>query len=298
MTTAIHDASLATTSIAPSPVWEKLWSREIPAERDDALLARERSSPRWALIVDNLARTFGRIAGLRTIELGSGRGDLSVLLAQHGANVTLLDANDKALTAARQRFDRLNLPADIRSGDLLNLDPILLNQFDVAISIGVIEHFKGDDRTAAIRTHHEVLKPGGMAIVSVPNVWCPPYRLWKKYLELRGCWPYGMELPYSRRELARRAAAIGMTDITIHGLGFYQALSDQWARNVFHRNVDWMNHGSALDNQLGLMLLMFARKNCCHAHQHAMADRTNQAPSRVRHADHPAHQSFIKSEVA
>lgn len=259
MTTAVKDANLGTTSIAPSPVWEKLWSREVPAERDDALLARERGSPRWALIIDKLTRTLGRINGLRTIELGSGRGDLSALLAQLGANVTLLDANQKALAAAEQRFTRLKLHANFCSGDLLNLDTNLHNQFDVAISIGVIEHFKGEARSAAIRSHYDSLKPGGMAIISVPNAWCPPYRLWKKYLELRRCWPYGMEIPYSRRELARRAALTNFTDITVHGLGFYQSLSDQWARNVFHRQVDWMHDRSILDNQLGLMLLMFAR---------------------------------------
>ena len=52
-----------------------------------------------------LNNAFGRIKGLNTIELGSGRGDLSVLLAERGANVTLLDASDAALEQARERFD-------------------------------------------------------------------------------------------------------------------------------------------------------------------------------------------------
>lgn len=257
--------SPATTPLATNPgqdrVWDKLWTCELSPDRDDALLARERRSRRWRLIIEQLARWHGRVAGLRTIELGSGRGDLSTLLAELGAQVTLIDASDAALASARRRFDRLGLSAEFVSSDLLNLNQELHGRFDVALSIGVIEHFRGLDRTFALRAHHDVLRPNGTVFLSVPNAHCPSYRLWKKYLEIRGCWPYGMEIPYSRRELARRAADAGFHETTIHGIGFHQSLSDHWMRNVFHLNVDWMHYDSILDHRCGLMLLLFARRS-------------------------------------
>src|SRR5262245_43145895 len=98
--------------------WDKLWSYQPSAERDNAILAREAASKRWRMIRDRIRRTFGCIKGLRAIELGSGRGDLSALLAEEGARVTLLDSSERALSQARSRFSRLGLEGQFQLGDL------------------------------------------------------------------------------------------------------------------------------------------------------------------------------------
>ena len=118
-------------------VWDRVWRYRPSDARDDALLEREEASPRWRLVVDRLERTFGSIDGLQTIELGSGRGDLSVLLARRGARVTLLDRSERALEEARKRLVRLGLPARFEQGDLLTRSDSKEGCFEVSLSIGV-----------------------------------------------------------------------------------------------------------------------------------------------------------------
>jgi len=245
--------------IAAQPVWERVWNYQPSDEKDDLLLARERQSQRWRLIVDHLQMTFGSLAHLRTIELGSGRGDLSLLLAERGAQVTLLDQNRSVLEQARRRFSRLGLPLALEQGDMFSLDALLRESFDVALSSGVIEHFRGSVRTEALRVHGNVLRPGGMAIVSVPQVWCVPYRLWKLYLELRSQWPYGVEVPYSQRELSRRAGQAGLVPLTIRGLEFRRGW-EQLRRALWKTPMEINVAASRLDSWMGLALVLIARR--------------------------------------
>jgi len=252
----------ASTSLSPSGVgvWDRLWRYPHGAARDDALLEREQRSPRWSHIVSALSAAFGRIDGLRTVELGSGRGDLSALLAQHGAEVTLVDMSAAGLNQARRRFDRLNIDASFVQADLLTDSDELRDRFDVSLSSGVIEHFRGRGRTRALRAHRNVLRAGGVTMVSVPHAWCVPYRLWKLYLETRGAWPYGLEIPYSRSELIARAREAGLDDVRTTTMGFWQSVGDHWGRSVLHRGPDWVARRSILDRSMGLILLLTARK--------------------------------------
>jgi len=254
--------TLSQTTVAPSPaeVWDRLWRHAPSDARDDALLDRERRNPRWALALQRLESAYGTIRGLRTIELGSGRGDLSALLAKQGAKVTLIDTSDHALDQARRRFERLGLHASYERADLFDLDPTKHKRFDVALSTGVIEHFEGEDRTRAVRAHLDVLRDGGLAIISVPNAWCAPYRLWKFYLGLRGWWPYGVEVPYARREILQRAKAVGFTQTEARSTGFWQSVGDHWGRSLLGRGPDWVDRTSCVDSVMGMSLIFFGRR--------------------------------------
>jgi len=256
--------ALTPDAIGPSAteerVWERIWRHRPSDAKDDMLLAQERSGLRWELIVRHAEAAFGSIRGLRTIEIGSGRGDLSVLLARDGADVTLLDQSAKALDEARRRFDRLRLDARRESGDMLGRLDKWSGRFDVSLSSGVIEHFRGSDRLRAVRAHLDVLRPGGLAIISVPHSRCPPYRIWKAYLQIRGWWPYGVEVPYSRREIETLASASGLVDIETQCYGFWRSIGNLWGKDVFKRDVDWTDRRSRLDGLMGMNLLLFARR--------------------------------------
>jgi SAM-dependent methyltransferase len=246
-------------SIEALPVWERVWRHLPGADKDRALLRREEQSTRWVVVRDALMQAFGGIEGLRTIELGAGRGDLSLLLARQGARVTLLDLSQTALTQAHERFSREGLSAECTRDDLFAVRTHG-GTFDVSLSLGVIEHFCGPDRLRAVQAHADVLRPGGLAVISVPHAACVPYRLWKAYLELRGWWPYGMEQPYSRRELARLARLSGLVEVRLVGTAFLQSLGDHVCKTFLHRRPAWIDHTCRLDNALGLNLLMLARK--------------------------------------
>ena len=239
-------------------VWERAWKNEPTDAKDARLLDRERRGPRWQAIVEQLEQTFGTLDGLRTVELGSGRGDLSVLLAQRGAVVTLLDYTPGALTSARRRFQRLGLSGEFVQGDMLGSLAEQRGRFDVALSSGVIEHFKGTQRTQVVQAHRHVLRQGGIAIISVPHAWCLPYRLWKGCLELRGWWPYGMDIPYSKRELTDRARRAGFVRTAARTMCFWQSVGDHCGRGLFGRGPDWIQKVSWLDRFMGVTLLLFA----------------------------------------
>jgi len=249
---------MTSATVSDAQAWERQW-RRAPDGRDDAdRVAREQRNPRWALVLDALTRTFGRLAGLRTVELGSGRGDLSALLAARGAEVTLLDRNDTVLSQARRRFDRLGLQADFVSGDLLGDLDRFQGRFDVSCSLGVIEHFRGGRRARAVAVHRTVLRDSGMTVVSVPHALGVPYRMWKLYLEVRRWWPYGTEIPYGKGELRQLATAAGFRRAELHASGFWQSVGDHWGRSVLGLSPDWVARRSWLDPVLGGTLTMLA----------------------------------------
>jgi cyclopropane fatty-acyl-phospholipid synthase-like methyltransferase len=255
---AIDRLPLPSLSAQGAGVWDRLWRHAPSAEKDETLLARERAGHRWREIRRQIEGTFGTVRGLRTIELGAGRGDLSVILAECGAEVTLLDASERAHRQARERFDRLGLDANYVTADMLGSLDEQAGRFDLAVSSGVVEHFEGEQRARALAGHHAALRPGGMAVVSVPHAWCLPYRLWKLYLETRGWWPYGMEIPYSQGELSRRAMDAGFGRVEVSAYGLWQSVGDHWLKSIFHRKVDLSLKRSRVDNWLGMTALCFA----------------------------------------
>jgi len=247
-----------------APDWDRLWRHQPSDAKDDRLLERERQSLRWARIVSRLEAAFGSVEKLRTIELGSGRGDLSTLLAERGAHVTLLDSSERALAQARQRFERRGLSGRFESADMLGAPDAFRDRFDVALSSGVIEHFIGQERTRAIRAHYETLRPGGLAVISVPNAWCLSYRVRKWYLELRGWWPYGRELPYTRREIIRRAREAGFARAEATAMRFSRSFVPELVvagnRRESPSTCDMMhsaNGTSRLHSFFGFVLLLF-----------------------------------------
>jgi 2-polyprenyl-3-methyl-5-hydroxy-6-metoxy-1,4-benzoquinol methylase len=232
---------------APSPtppgrsqpeVWRGVWQNtQLTEEGVRKTIRREQRTLRWQAIRAALVERFGTLRGLRTIELGAGTGDISLLLALEGAEPTLLDANEQALGLARFKFSVAGLEPACTVGDFLQLDTALRGVFDVAVSYGTVEHFAGADREKACHAHVEAIRPGGMVAISVPNAHCLPYRLNKWQLEVRGAWPWGLELPYTRAELGRIAGTIGLDPWFIHGSSFLRDW-DQFLLNPLTQRIE------------------------------------------------------------
>jgi len=77
------------------------------------------------------------------------------------------------------------------------------------MSFGLCEHFLGERRLGVVGAHLELLRPGGLALINVPNRLSPIYRLWMATAKLRGRWVLGTEVPFSGREMLRLARACG-----------------------------------------------------------------------------------------
>jgi SAM-dependent methyltransferase len=107
-----------------------------------------------------LAALDGRPPG-RLLDVGGGRGDLGVVLAGHGWSVTALDPSDGACAEARSRG------VDAVCGTLLDRPAGLGEGYDAIAFQHSLEHVT--DVAGNLRIAHDLLAPGGLLLVSVPN---------------------------------------------------------------------------------------------------------------------------------
>jgi SAM-dependent methyltransferase len=186
--------------------WDRQWRTEA---FDPEAVEREAASLRWKAQERLVRERFGSFSSVSAIEIGAGRGTNALLYAERGARVTLLDRSTVALEQARALFDASALPVELVDADVFDLPEEVRGTFDVSMSFGLCEHFLDERRARVVAAHLEVLRPGGLALVSVPNRWSPVYRLWMAVEKARGTWELGTEVPFAVRELRRLAADAG-----------------------------------------------------------------------------------------
>ncbi len=71
---------------------------------------------------------------------------------------------------------------------------------DVVFSVGLVEHFNPPDTRAAVLAHFDVLRTGGLAIVTFPTP-TPLYRGTRELLEAIGKWKFPDERPLEPPEV-------------------------------------------------------------------------------------------------
>src|SRR4029453_10342095 len=131
--------------------------------------------------------------------------------SRRGAPAHGIEISEPILIQARGAFDTgpgaqhclRGAVADVR--DL----PFCDASFDAIYSMGTIEHF--DETERAVEEMARVLKPGGRAIVGVPNRHDPFLRpLFATALQAVGLYGYGYEKSYSRRALREMLERAGL----------------------------------------------------------------------------------------
>lgn len=101
----------------------------------------------------------------RILEAGCGSGRVVKHLHDLGyRQVEGVELNQVAVNWVNRQFPELR----IVSGDLLNM-PYADGSFDAVLSFGVVEHFR-NGLDAPLRSLWRVLKPGGIAVVTVPSL--------------------------------------------------------------------------------------------------------------------------------
>ena len=74
-------------------VWISVWSKEVSDEENRLSVEREQRTVRWKKIRELILKKFGSFSGIKTIEIGSGRGIYSLLCTLEGSQSTLLDTS-------------------------------------------------------------------------------------------------------------------------------------------------------------------------------------------------------------
>ena len=122
--------------------------------------------------------------------------------SSQGARAYGVDISEPTVRLARCAFDRgpgARHCLQGAVGDVRDL-PFCDASFDAIYSMGTIEHF--DETERAVGEMARVLKPGGRAIIGVPNRYDPFLRpLFVTVLQAVGLYGYGFEKSYSRRAL-------------------------------------------------------------------------------------------------
>jgi 2-polyprenyl-3-methyl-5-hydroxy-6-metoxy-1,4-benzoquinol methylase len=251
-------------------LWDSVWERDASATQDRYDLANEECGIRWRRIETVAREELGSFEGKKVIEIGAGAGTNAALMAKRGATVTLVDYSSKALERAQHFFTHNSLEANLLREDVLALPHHLLRSFDIAMSFGLTEHFRGDDRVAANRAHFDLVRPGGLVFISVPNKWNPPYRLHKLAAQALGRWRVGEEYPYSRRELETICEQLGVSQHQFFGDSFWASFGFLSPLRIMRRirgrveTVDLASlrpeRSSFLDPYLAYSLVLCAKK--------------------------------------
>jgi len=205
-------------------------------------------------------------------------------MGRRGARVTVLDYSPAALRRAARLFERLHIRADFIEGDALAPGEDLKGRHDVAMSFGLAEHFTGQQRRQIIGAHLDLVRAGGLAFVSVPNIANPPYRIHKWITERTRAWSVGEEYPFSRRELTDIAQSLGVREYGFFGDSLWRSkrflnplkwlprktpkraagessLSDgQSPRRGFRRRLPRVEKGTRWDEYISYALVLWAAK--------------------------------------
>ena len=205
-------------------LWDKLWDKEVSQDNDVFIIQKEEHSIRWKRILKIIYQQFNSFENLKVIEIGAGKGTYAALMAKKGADVTILDYSDKALTKARIFFKRNNLNANFKKEDALSISQELKNSYDVSMSFGLAEHFTGENRFKIIKAHFDLIKKGGITFISVPNKYNLFYRIWKYIAEKKNRWHWGEEYPFSRRELNKFCKKIKPVHYSFFGNSLFSSI--------------------------------------------------------------------------
>lgn len=138
---------------------ETLYTSRNPTRRWLHCLRRD-----W--IIDALKR---HAVGSNALEVGPGSGLYLPVLADLFANVLATDIDTTYLENAKRRFSH-NENISLMTDDITN-SALVEAQFDLILCIEVIEHI--GDSQAAITEMHRLLKPGGILLLSTPQVYSP-----------------------------------------------------------------------------------------------------------------------------
>lgn len=98
------------------------------------------------------------------LELGCGEGRGVELLAPKASTYLALDKIGEAIQVLKKKFPQ----NDFRQAVFPPVSDIADNSYDVVVSFQVIEHIQQD--RFFLQEIHRILKPGGVAMISTPNI--------------------------------------------------------------------------------------------------------------------------------
>lgn len=109
-------------------------------------------------------------SGDRVLDAGSGPGRFSIVAAERGARVTVLDLSEAQLRIAREKIGQAGQTENVEDfvhGDITDLSVFPDGRFDAVICYGGALSYVCERRHEAAAELVRVVRPGGMILISV-----------------------------------------------------------------------------------------------------------------------------------
>lgn len=136
--------------------WNKVWEED-SIERNQSKL----DYPEYWELYEKYIKKDGKL-----LEAGVGLGKWLNYFQKRGYDIVGIDYSDVAVKKLKEFDSSLN----VVHGDITKI-PFDNGSFDVYLSYGVLEHLENrEDLKKAIDEMHRVLKKGGIAYITIPNL--------------------------------------------------------------------------------------------------------------------------------
>jgi ubiquinone/menaquinone biosynthesis C-methylase UbiE len=167
-------------------------------------------------------RLVGPLEGKKILDVGSGRGEVTLFCARDGADAYGVDYAGEALTLTKAAQARLSVSPDQAHFQLADSQhlPFRTGGFDIAFMLDIAEHLYPKQLDETLREVHRVLAGGGMLIIhTMPNLWYYRwgYPLYRAVQRLRGKalprdprqrWQYVPEVHVNEQDVIRLSRSL------------------------------------------------------------------------------------------
>jgi SAM-dependent methyltransferase len=147
--------------------WENYWKT---ANMEAAEIRRSRRSLSINAILDVFDKYLPVDEKLHALEIGGAPGRYLIYMAKNFRyHIYSLDFSETGNEQTLNNLKIANIPIQVYKRDLFS-DNFKkdLPTFDLVYSLGFIEHF--EDLASVVKKHFELLKPGGILLLGVPNL--------------------------------------------------------------------------------------------------------------------------------
>lgn len=222
--------------------WKQFWTEKnkIYKETGKTDLDVFSSKRYYQILFKDIQKYIGTdFKAKKIMELGSGSGILSILMAAQGAEVYLVDISSESLKYAQILETKLRKNLPEFSGGITylqkNFDEVLSDKslesvFDLVHNEGIIEEYSRNDAMSIISGMKKLTRPGGIIMVGVPN-FLNPYliKLWVKNGK-------GNELFFSKKRLGMLCAQAGLLNVFVFTSSYvYPFKKFRWAEGLLGR---------------------------------------------------------------
>jgi len=183
--------------------WNAYYAHVAPT----AKLTRRYTTSRLLHAIRTHAAAASRDGRLAIVEIGGANSCFldSILTGVGCRSYDVVDTNEYGLSLLA---GKLKCSKVLRLHQQSVLDLKMQVQADLVFSVGLIEHFDPEETRKAVQAHFDVLRPGGVAIISFPTPTLL-YRITRKLIELLGMWKFHDERPLTLHEVTASVEQCG-----------------------------------------------------------------------------------------